>query len=263
MRPTIVDRGAGAGPGHVGDEHDAPERRDRGDTAGVRVVEGDATGSPHLEQRVLRFVPGRSRDRTPGDDRDEVLFVLSGRGVLHVDGDTEPLEPETGAFVARGERYGIDNPGPDDLRLISILADPPDGDVPIGERRVTVQLAEQQTAAATASREFRIVMDPGSGCPSVTQFVGWIPPGRAPVHYHLYDEVMYVLDGDGVMHMEGRSTPISGGSCVHLPPRLEHCVENVGDAAMRVLGVFRPAGSPAAAYLPGGEPAVQTGGGAT
>jgi hypothetical protein len=34
-----------------------------------------------------------------------------------------------------------------------------------------------------------------------------------------------------------------------------HCLENTGDSLMRVVGVFRPAGSPAAAYYPDGTPA--------
>jgi uncharacterized OsmC-like protein len=33
----------------------------------------------------------------------------------------------------------------------------------------------------------------------VTQFVGYIPVGRAPDHFHKYDEVVYVLEGDGAL----------------------------------------------------------------
>ncbi len=40
-------------------------------------------------------------------------------------------------------------------------------------------------------------------------------------------------------------TDIGVGSCVYLPRRQVHCVENRGDGALRLLGVFYPAGSPA------------------
>jgi oxalate decarboxylase/phosphoglucose isomerase-like protein (cupin superfamily) len=43
---------------------------------------------------------------------------------------------------------------------------------------------------------------------------------------------------------------------VHLPARLVHCLANTGTADLRVLGVFRPAGSPAAAYYPDGTTAA-------
>jgi quercetin dioxygenase-like cupin family protein len=94
------------------------------------------------------------------------------------------------------------------------------------------------------------------GCRSVTQFVGFIPPGRAPDHFHRYDEVLYVLEGEGRLHIDGEGEPLAPGACVHLPARLVHCLENSGDQEMRVIAVFRPAGSPAEAYYPDGTPAV-------
>jgi quercetin dioxygenase-like cupin family protein len=79
----------------------------------------------------------------------------------------------------------------------------------------------------------------------VTQFIGLIPPGRAPMHSHTYDEVIYVVEGEGILHLGGEETPIAAGSCIHLPPLVEHCLENTGDDTMRVLGVFHPSGDPA------------------
>jgi mannose-6-phosphate isomerase-like protein (cupin superfamily) len=86
--------------------------------------------------------------------------------------------------------------------------------------------------------------------------VGYIPVGAAPPHYHLYDEVIYVLDGNGVMHMGGEQTPLRAGSAINLPAREVHTLANSGPGVMRVLGVFRPSGSPAAAYYPDGTAAA-------
>jgi mannose-6-phosphate isomerase-like protein (cupin superfamily) len=52
--------------------------------------------------------------------------------------------------------------------------------------------------------------------------------------------------------VDGETAPLRAGSCVHLPAGLVHCLENVGPGEMHVLGVFRPAGSPAEAYYPDG-----------
>jgi len=60
----------------------------------------------------------------------------------------------------------------------------------------------------------------------------------------------------GAGTLDGESARLRGGSCVHLPAELIHCLENHGPGEMHVLGVFRPAGSPAEAYYPDGSAAI-------
>jgi mannose-6-phosphate isomerase-like protein (cupin superfamily) len=76
--------------------------------------------------------------------------------------------------------------------------------------------------------------------------VSEIPPVKTlpPTPFAL-DEVVYVVEGEGVLHLGGASTPIAAGSCIHLPPLEEHCLENTGERPLRVLGVFHPSGDPA------------------
>ena len=109
-------------------------------------------------------------------------------------------------------------------------------------RAVVRRLADQQAQAATAAREFRIVADPDTGLRSATHFVGYIPTERAPDHFHTYDEVIYVLDGEGVFRAEGAQQPLAAGSCIELPARTVHCLENTGEDVMRVVAVFGPRG---------------------
>jgi len=97
----------------------------------------------------------------------------------------------------------------------------------------------------TGDRWFRVLFGPGNGCSTATQFVGEIPMGRAPEHSHPYDEVVLVLEGEGVLHAGPADHPLAPGSCVHLPPGEPHCLENTGRTTLRVLGVFHPGGSPA------------------
>jgi mannose-6-phosphate isomerase-like protein (cupin superfamily) len=219
---------------------DVIEPRPESGTAQAKVTIDRSCGCERLEQRVLRFAPGRSDERDTGD-RQELLFVASGRGTLLAAGDAHELAPDTGAFVVPGETWAVDNPGPDDLVLVSVTA-PCEGQL---RTQVTVRYADRPALPATPNREFRLLVTEDLGCLEVTQFVGLIPPGRAPLHSHTYDEVVYVVEGEGVLHLGGTDTPLAPGSCVHLPPLLEHCLENTGPTPMRVLGVFHPSGSPA------------------
>ena len=206
---------------------------------------------PEFRQRLLRF--DGAGDERRDDERDEVLYVLEGSG----DGDSrrreQELEPGTGVFVARGTPWQIESA--EGLKLLSVLVEEP---LPASASHAVIASGERGTA--TAGREFTLLAHPENGCESVTQFVGYIPPGRAPDHFHRYDEVVYVLAGEGAFHVDGESAALREGSCIHLPARLIHCLENHGPGEMRVLGVFRPAGSPAEAYYPDGSAAVVAGG---
>jgi mannose-6-phosphate isomerase-like protein (cupin superfamily) len=206
---------------------------------------------PEFRQRLLRFDgPG---DERRDDERDEVLYVLEGTAMATVGGERQELEPGTGVFVARGTPWQIESA--EGLNLLSVLVEEP---LPATASHAVIASGER--GSATAGREFTLLAHPQNGSESVTQFRGFIPPGRAPDHFHKYDEVVYVLTGQGAFHVDGESAQLSAGSCIHLPARLIHCLENHGPSEMQVLGVFRPAGSPAEAYYPDGSAAVVAGG---
>ena len=64
---------------------------------------------------------------------------------------------------------------------------------------------------ASGDREFRYLVTDEVGCTDLTQFYGVIAPGRAPDHSHVYDEVIYVLEGVGTLHIDRRHEPVVGG----------------------------------------------------
>jgi mannose-6-phosphate isomerase-like protein (cupin superfamily) len=228
--------------GFVISEEVVDGQAEAGDSAVVKVTIDRSSGSEQLEQRLIRCAPGRSLPPNT-EEAQQVLFVVSGHGTLLVGEGIHELEPDMGAYVAAGERFELDNPGPDELVVLSVGA-PQEASEPGSERR-TVRYADQPTLPASGDREFSYLVDHEIGSRDVTQFLGVIAPGRAPDHSHVYDEVIYVIEGEGKLHLDGTVTPIAGGSCIHLPPLVEHCVENSGDRPMRVLGVFHPAGDPA------------------
>ena len=238
--------------GVVRDCEQVPERRTGNDSAAVREVIDARDGCELFTLRTVRAVVGHSMARETGASA-ELLFVVSGAGTLVTSDGEHQLEPETGVLMCPGDHYELVNAGPEDIYCVSVALHEPQGH----SRDATVlsRLGDSTTQSATADREFRIVFDADNGCASATQFVGYIPVGAAPPHYHLYDEVIYVLDGNGVMHMGGTQTPLTAGSAINLPAREIHTLANSGPGVMRVLGVFRPAGSPAAAYYPDGTPA--------
>ena len=161
---------------------------------------------------------------------DETLYVIDGEGAANgiaIAKDSAIDLPPDHVLQLRGA-----------MTLVSSLC-------PAAESRRAISIVrlDDQPMQRTGDRWYRELIQG-----ETTQFVGAIPPGRAPDHFHLYEEVICILDGAGVMWAGATSTPIAAGSCIFLPRRQRHCVENTGAGELRLLGVFYPAGSPAVRY---------------
>ena len=228
---------------------------------------GRATGAQAISLRVMEFAPGLS-PTIRNDDNDEILYVLDGevsttRGSgwvnLLLDGRSYKVRVDSGIYIRPHQTFSIDNPGPDSITIISSQCPDPDrapafvstpaslpdstADLPSS----IVRLADQR-AQPTADRWYRVLVDDEIGSAQATQFVGSIPPGRAPDHFHEYEEVLFILKGEGRMWAGQTNTPVAPGSCIYLPKGQVHCVENTSEGELRLLGVFYPAGSPSVRY---------------
>jgi len=223
----------------VVDEADVDPVQADGDSATTRLT----FEAEHLEQRVIRFAAGRSQERSAGS-RHELLYVVSGSGELELAGERHPLEAGTGAFVAPGESWAVENPGPDELLVVSVTATA-DLEVDGARRKKIIRFDDQPEHTASVERTFRYLINEDAGCLDVTQFIGIVQPSKAPFHSHPYEELGYIVKGEGFAHVGGRSMPLTPGSCFHLPPEKVHCIENVGPEPMHILGVFHPSDSPA------------------
>jgi mannose-6-phosphate isomerase-like protein (cupin superfamily) len=206
---------------------------------------GKATGADAISLRILEFEPGTS-PLLRNDECDEVLYVLEGNCTVVIDGNAYQVGPETGVYVRPGQTLRVENPGPDVVRIVSSQS-PAEPSAVSEQSPPIVKLADRR-ALPTADRWYRVLVDDEVGSEQVTQFVGSIPPGRAPDHFHEYEEVLFILRGEGRMWAGEDNTPIGPGSCIYLPRRQVHCVENTGTGELRLLGVFYPAGSPAVRY---------------
>src|SRR5207302_5537414 len=122
------------------------------------------------------------------------------------------------AHLLPGDDYEIENGSEQPLAVLSVLAP---ADAEADRKSVTVRFADCEEQRADEKRTFRVLVSE-----DVTQFVGIVEPCRAPDHSHPYDEVGYILEGQGIAHVAGRETPIRPGSCFHLPPDSVHCIEN-------------------------------------
>jgi quercetin dioxygenase-like cupin family protein len=214
----------------------------------MKYAMDSAPDGPRFEVEQFTQRVGPLAGDHPEAKADEVVYVLEGTGRMSVEDESHELRAGVAIFVSSGRPWSATG----DARGVSVLIHDPEP----ATGHAVLDLDEMETGAATAGRQFLLGATPEVGCASVTQFVGLVPPGRAPDHFHTYDEVIYILEGEGFLEIGGEQAPLRAGSCVHLPARLVHCLANTGDSELRLLGVFRPAGSPAEAYYPDGTLAV-------
>lgn len=240
---------------------------------------GRATGAQAISLRVMEFASGLS-PTIINDDCDQILYVVGSghpqerlnpvRGSepgepaelsparLRIDRQTYNVGADTGIYIRPNQTFAIENPGPEAITIISSQCPDPhrapridsltaSTDAPANGPAPIVRLADKR-AEPTANRWYRVIVDDEIGSEQVTQFVGSIPPGRAPDHFHHYEEVLFILKGEGRMWAGETNTSIAPGSCIYLPKGQVHCVENTGDGELRLLGVFYPAGSPSVRY---------------
>jgi uncharacterized cupin superfamily protein len=87
----------------------------------VRVLDGEA-----LEGRHLQFFhddiipPGASIGVHPHEGDEEYYFIISGRGVMTLDGEQHGIGPGDIAAVFPGGEHGLENTSDEDMRIIVV-----------------------------------------------------------------------------------------------------------------------------------------------
>ncbi len=200
---------------------------------GEAVREGALRVWSHFEAALSLRVLELDGDATlRNETHDETLYVLDGSGTANgvaIARDTAIDLPPRQSLALRGA-----------MTLVSSLCLAAESQT---SRALAIVSLDDKPMQRTGDRWYRELIQG-----ETTQFVGAIPPGRAPDHFHLYEEVICILEGTGAMWAGDSSTPIAAGSCIFLPRKQRHCVENTGTSDMRLLGVFYPSGSPAVRY---------------
>ena len=208
------------------------------------------SGSRNLLQAVLSL-DGSQTTTYVGESAERILYICRGSGLVgYGSGD---LDIRVGSAVLLGPGHYVISPtGTEQLIFVSVSS----LDAAVWEKRfplsphgspVSIHEDDQEALPAGEDRYFKLLIDPRYGAKHFTQFIGFIDRSRAPFHTHTYEEAIYILEGEGVVHIKGLpEQPIRPGTSIFLPPGTPHCLENRSDGVLKLLGVFSPPGSPAA-----------------
>jgi quercetin dioxygenase-like cupin family protein len=209
----------------------------------VPGVEGSALGLSLVDVADSPWTVGEA-------SRDSLLFVVSGTGSLSLGDELHALASGSAALVLAGEQGTVTAEAGRLSLLHATIGEEADRHAPLGPRESVVGVETAVSENATGARSYRVLFGPANGSTRATLFAGYLPPGRAPWHFHLYDEIVWVREGPGRLHLADGVEELGPGSAFRLRPRQVHIVESSSeDRELSVVGIFTPAGSPSAAYL--------------
>ena len=219
----------------------------------LRKIISPALGAHHQSQFYLELDEGRSPVLSAGDTN-MILFVAEGSGEVEISGRLFPIVPGDGVHVRPGEGVRIENgsritayvsalPAVEKLLTSDLMPDNFDDSQP---RRIAgVDHAQRNEMGP---RYFQMLVDKQVGSTDAAQFIGHIPPSRAEMHRHLYEEALIILSGEGIIWNEESCARISAGDVVFLPRKQSHSLECVAPDGMDVVGVIHPGDNPGINY---------------
>jgi len=222
-------------------------------TRRYRVPISPAMGSRDIAQTISVYSEGIAPARR-NPIAEEVLYVVRGKGNCYIDGFCYLLEPGIALYVPPGVASQVESIS--ELEIVSVCCPEDESEVgvetiarsPLETMPFRAVREQDQEPIPTGDRTFKLLVNKEAGASRVTQFMGVIPPGRAAMHHHTYEEAIYIIEGEGCAHTELGDANFGAGASIYLPRGVSHSLENTGSENIRLLGVFHPSGSPAARY---------------
>ncbi len=91
---------------------------------------------------------------------------------------------------------------------------------------------------------FNVLIDRESvGATHFSLLVNEVVPGhKSKEHSHEVEHCWYILQGTGVMYIDGQALPIKPGDAVFAPIGVKHTVESTGDTPLKYVVVYAPPG---------------------
>jgi mannose-6-phosphate isomerase-like protein (cupin superfamily) len=219
----------------------------------LRKIISPELGAEFQSQFYLEQSEGGSPILTAGDTH-VILFVATGHGEAEISGRIFPIRDGDGVYVRPGEAFRLTAEVP--LRVFvsalpsvealeQLASMPANFDAAEPER---VRGVDQDQRTEMGPRYFQMLVDKSVGSRDAAQFIGHIPPSRAEMHRHLYEEALIILSGEGIIWNEESCAPVGAGDVIFLPRKHGHSLECVAAEGMDVVGVIHPGDNPGINY---------------
>ena len=196
----------------------------------------------------------------------EAAFVLGGEGVLYDRRGRNkgvPLRPGTATFTPANAPHGYVHKSDEPLLAIVLYAPAgaeqrfADPKLPGSEAMTAAQARKDKKASKPLIRsvakakslplpreggEVRIVLDEGAGASVSVAAMTIRAEAAVPPHRHeTSSEYLYIIEGGGVLTVQGVATEVGAGAAIQIPKNAEHSFQG-GAATTKAVQFYVPAG---------------------
>lgn len=219
----------------------------------LRTLVGPALGAEHQSQFHLHLDQGAS-PVLAAPDVDVILWVMAGAGEIEIGDRRFALPAPCGVYVRAGEAFRLHATRPltayvsacPGVEALSELADMPSHFDPAWPDRIVA--IDEAGRTAMGPRWFQMLVDKRIGSTTAAQFIGHIPPSRAEMHRHLYEEALIIMSGEGVIWNENSAARVRAGDVIFFPRKHLHSLQCTVPEGMDVVGLIHPGDNPGINY---------------
>lgn len=254
---------------------------------GVATFVGSDQGSVHLDVAMVTLSPGQRNDAAL-NPFEESFFILGGRAVLQMDGLLHDLGPDDFGYVPVATAHRWENRSDEPVTYLRVRSPlprdfgivPRSADLPALDSTVTPEEVDPSDPATRLvghygesslpspgplqMKGFRsgtarnvglwMLVDEVAGAVHHTLFmVQFAPTGQTVTlggqHYHPFEEIYYIVEGEATAHLEEESVPVGPGDVVFAGVNALHGFSNQTDSRVRWIEAQAPAPPPREAFF--------------
>ncbi len=252
---------------------------------GVTDLVTSALGAVHLDVAVLDLEPGASQP-IEANPYEESFYVLEGVATLQMAGRVHELRLDDFGFVPVAMPHRWENRSSTSTRLLRVRSPQPrqfvahpreavmdtleSEPIPIDPSDPTMAFVghfdgdDLPAPGPMQMKGFRsakarnvglwMMVDEVLGAVHHTLFmVQFFPTGQTVTlggqHYHPFEEIYYIVEGEAIAHLEDESIPVGVGDVVFAGVNALHGFSNQTDSRVRWIEAQAPAPPPAGAFF--------------
>lgn len=255
--------------------------------SGVRQLVGGAQGAVHLEVALVTLNPDQVTEARM-NPFEESFYILDGTAMLQMHGRLYALEGDDFGYVPVGTPHRWENRAREPARYLRVRAPQPRGsaarprvadlaelhdstkpksvdpDDPSNDHVGHYSDDQLPAPGPLQMKGFRsasaknvglwMLVDEAIGAVHHTLFMVQFSPTTAKVtlggqHYHPFEEIYYIVEGEATAHLEDESIDVSVGDVVFAGVNALHGFSNTSDDRVRWIEAQSPAPPPANAFF--------------